>query len=259
MSKTSASDYSEFEIQPPERADHLDSPSARHLAASPDVSFRKIRVRIGNRPLVTDLKRLSTGLRIPEAVRKDFEELRLNHELWVVRYAVGIISEDNERPVNMLGLQVDYGSDDQSVVIVDLLPQTKFIKHMNVGLACDAAIGFNGQLALPATNIEVAHVPMEVSGEVKIAPKASALAKVTFSVITSEISAIGVASNYGEWQLQKRDTPLVGDQYFYHVLMLDGRTSKVTAKAAVRVAVGGFFRLPVALKSKPVPLTFAPA
>jgi hypothetical protein len=53
-----------------------------------------------------------------------------------------------------------------------------------------------------------------------IVAKVGAACNLSFAVMSSTIQATGVGDNVGEWQFEKEETPLLGDQIMAHVILV---------------------------------------
>jgi hypothetical protein len=245
-------------------------PPEWHFAgAKADLACGQLNVHIGNHPMVDDLRRIPTDA-LTEKQRKDVLSLRKGYELWAVTFSVGVVSTSELWSLGALGLKVAYSDTapqarsvemkpiETGIAIIDALPQTQFITVAEGCFSCNAEIGFDGRFEVPKVDLPVAEVPLSIDGKIIASPNIKMAGQVKFAVKSAIIHTIGEGSDFGQWEVKKHEQPLLGTNYFQHVLRLPGDTVKIYATLSVAAVVRGFFRLPGRVESASVTLPISP-
>jgi len=121
-------------------------PASRVLGGDiPDIEKGRIRLYIGNRPTALNLKKLYSqlGKEIPPEI-----ELFKSYNAYILTHRVGIIKVGGFDSINQVGYRIRF-SKDEPVIVLDLMPQARFIKNIEGNFNFDAELSINGQLRVP--------------------------------------------------------------------------------------------------------------
>src|SRR5579863_9089688 len=223
------------------------APSRRHFGKSnePDLQKGRVSLRIGDRPIVRDLKLLyrTTHNQLPT----DFEMFTA-YNVWLVGFGLGILREAGFSKVERFGFAVTF-ADTPRVTVLAVLPQTRFLKRAGLDLNMEAVLALNGAAQIPNTAVELsAHASLKLSSELKM------VGNLSFSVQTPVIAAIGVGGRHAEWLFEKSAQPLVGDQQMMLTLLAPRAADELQTTLRVSVTISTFNLLPCRLE-KEVSLT----
>src|ERR1039458_5170390 len=105
----------------------LEEPGADHLDGEAQVDFGKIEIRIGSRPIATDLGRLyaETGRTIPPEYSATFDGFRL----WMIEFHIGILRQGGIKRLESVSVEVRF-PESPRITITDLFPRPQFIDRM---------------------------------------------------------------------------------------------------------------------------------
>jgi hypothetical protein len=230
-------------------------PRVHYAGEEFDIEFDPFRIAIGDRPLGLDLGELYR--RSKRELPALYQEFAVSNRIWMISYAVGVIEEGRGRELTDLGLRVSFPSASRiRASIIDVLPQTRFVTKLKASLECKADVRLDGHLEMPdaAVALLADTIPAGFDSKLTLATHADLVGRTSFSVMTSVIQSIGVASSASEWLLHKDGVPLVGTHIFKQTVILPKNVQSVTVKATVYAVVGGFFRAPVRLQGEEVDL-----
>ena len=225
-------------------------PNDRTLGGStPDIEEGKIRLYIGSRPTSLNLKKLygKLGKKIPPEI-----QLFKSYNAYILTHRVGVIKEGGFKSVNQVGYRVKF-PDNPAVIILDLMPQAKFIKKIGVNFNFEADLSINGQLGIPdgltqflEKNVEY----MSLGGKLKAATNDSLVGRFSFSVQTPEVMAIGKGNTYSEWVFNTSEKPLYGsDLEMFQVILVEKFADSITFEVMIYSVISTWNLLPARRQS----------
>jgi hypothetical protein len=138
---------------------------------------------------------------------------------------------------------------------VDLLPTTRFQEYITTDLSFNAAISADGYAKLPDQIGELSKEILNIGAgaELQLGTRAGIVGKLTLSLKTPKIQAVGNASPDAVWQLNKDKQPLVGDQVLVQTVVVPrGRETLRYTLKGFAVIDPGLFRRPVRLETEVV-------
>jgi hypothetical protein len=210
-----------------------------------------VRLQVGNRPLVRNMARLYAlnDRQLPP------EYASLNGEVYLVVHAVGLIAEARANDVRILGYQASFADRGSTV---ELFPNTAFKEFLRVS----AKVEFGGGVLADGH----AELPDKVGGlvpgnvlklgagaDLHLSTEAKVLGKLTLSLKTPVIQAVGHAASTVQWQFNKDADPLVGDQVLVQTLLVPRGQESVTFRLrGFAVLAGGLFRPALRLETDEV-------
>lgn len=223
-------------------------PSERDFGGEPNIETKGIRIRIGERPFARDLRSLyeSNGRKLPP----DFEVFR-SYDIWLLTQSVSLIKEGRFKEVREVGYQVRF-PDKPKITILDVLPRTEFVKISKASLKSEVDIQINGGASNVVDSTERLSDGSESfhSGvKLKTHTGINMAVRLSFSVMTQKITAIGIGDHVSEWVFKKDDNLLVGDQLMVQTLLTPKRLKKLKFEARAYATISGFCSLPVKLCS----------
>jgi hypothetical protein len=234
-------------------ADALDpllaiAPSQRSFGSGSQVEQGRVRVRIGERPIVRDLKRLyrKAGKTLPT----DFEVFSA-YNIWMILFAVGIVRESGMREVDRFGFAVTF-PEKPRVTVLNILPQTRFVKRAGAILKAEATLSLNGSAQVPevVSQVLTATDALSADASLNVSTEANVFGTLSFSVLTSAIQAIGTGDRRAEWVFEKAEQPLVGDQHLAVTLLAPKQVDEIEVTTQLSASVSVFNLLPCKLETE---------
>lgn len=223
-------------------------PSQRHLGGDePDIEADRLRLRIGDRPIARNLRRL---YELSDRQLPDTLEVFTSYDLWLLTHAVSVIKEGGYKRVRHLGYRMSF-QEKPRVTVVDILPQTHFVTKVGGFFRAETDIQLNGEAKVPDSLTELLEEVESISlgGQIRISAEANVVGRVSFSVMTPVIQAVGVGSNGSEWVFRKDEQPLLGDQLMIQIVLTPRRLREIKFRAQLHAAITTFDFLPALLES----------
>jgi len=233
-------------------ADALDrllavAPSQRTFGTEPELEKGQVRLRIGERPIVRDLKRLyrKSGKTLPPDL-----EVFSAYNIWMILYAVGIVRASGMREVDRFGFAITF-PEKPRVTVLNVLPQTRFVKRVGAALKAEAALSLNGSAQLPeaVTQMLAQTDALSADASLKISTEANLVGTLSISVLTPIIQAIGTGSRRAEWVFEKSEEPLLGDQHMAVTLLAPKSIDELETTVRLSATVSVFNFLPCNLET----------
>jgi hypothetical protein len=208
----------------------------------------QVRVRVGERPIVRNLKTLyrKTGRAMPADL-----QLYSAYNVWLVVFYVGALRESGVRALSRFGFAVTF-PEKPRVTVLNLVPQSRFVKRVGLEVTSEAALSLNGE----------AHVPDAVAGllaetdvlsgtaKLRIGTDARVVGTLSLSVMTPVVTAIGVGGRAAEWLFERDEKPLVGDQHMAVTLLVPKSVEELQATTRLSATVSVFDMLPCTLATE---------
>lgn len=227
-------------------------PADRTFGAGPRLEHGRVRLRFGERPIVRDLRSVyrKSGKTLPP----DYQVFSA-YDIWTILFAVGIVRESGMREVDRFGVSVEF-ADTPRVTVLNVLPQTRFVKRAGATLKAEATIALNGSAQIPeAINDALAHIDgLSADASLRVATEATLFGTLSFSVLTSIVQAIGTGGRRAEWVFEKCEQPLVGDQHLALTLLTPRSVDQLEITARLFASISVFNFLPCNLETE-FPLT----
>jgi hypothetical protein len=218
----------------------LDTPDAvnQTIFSGPDAklggeSSTKIRLRIGRRPTVCNLRALYELL--GQSYPPNYALFK-EYDVWMLSFKVHLWNDSAFKSVRQLGCQVQYPESDM-ISIVSHLPESSFVRLIDGKLSVSADFSATGEAKVPEVGGSVAGATAELSADLHAAVSAGAGINLSFSVMTANVIATGTADIAGEWSIRRADQPLLGEQAFVHTLLVpkDQKVLKLQLRAYATV------------------------
>jgi hypothetical protein len=215
-------EFLEVDLDTPDAVDQsiFAGPGKQKLGgAEPDISVKRVRLRIGRRPTARNLRKLYELLKLEYP--KDLA-LFEQYEVWLLSYTVQLRKDGGFESVQQLGCQIKY-QENGSVSIAAQIPESEFIKIVNGRLTASADLSVTGQAKVSTDGLPDGKQIRQIAAGVSAGVTANSEVNLSFSVMTPKIVATGTGDFVGEWSIKRAGTPLWGEQDFLHVLLVPVR------------------------------------
>ena len=216
-------------------------PNERFLGGDePDLQANKIRMYIGNRPIVFNLKQLyrKSNKQVPPEI-----QIFKSYNAYILTHTIGVIKDGGWDKIHHIGFRVEFPKN-SDIIVLDVMPQSKFITTIGGKFQFEADFNLNGELSLPKEvstfleNIE----NVGIGGKLKVATDNSLVGRFSFSVISPEVVSIGKGSNYSEWIFYKSDKPLHGnDIEMYQIVLVDRDLTELSYRSKLYSVISSSF------------------
>ena len=219
-------------------------------ASDPSDSLKGYDLRVGDRPILRSLKELyeRTGRALPP------ELAVLRGDACLVTHAVGLISQQGAGNVELIGYTARL---EGSGSTVEMLPNTSFKEYFTANFKFEAGVSADGFAKLPqqVTDLGTEVVQLGAGAQLQLGTQAGVVGKLSLSVKSPKIQAVGNASSTVTWQLAKDNQPLVGDQVLVQTLVVPRGQTRFTFEIQGFAVVSpgffaGLFRRPVRIETK---------
>ncbi|PKP58151.1 MAG: hypothetical protein CVT88_07830 [Candidatus Altiarchaeales archaeon HGW-Altiarchaeales-1] len=200
-----------------------------------DVETAGVIVRIGNRPIVRNLKEI---LELSNAnIPPEIEVLFKKSDIYSIVHGIGAIRVEGNASI----IELQYHAKVENIngaQIIDLIPSTKFRDVVKVGVIIQGSMS-----AIGATSIQIPEeltrtlLPkyLSLGGDMRIqlSSNASFIGKFDFSVKFPVVQSLGASSDSCSWVLNpdEHKTPLLGDQQLIQIIAVPKGTTKLKYKS----------------------------
>lgn len=214
----------------------LETQLSRHFGGPPaDIEHDGLQVRIGDRPLAFDLRRLyreGHGQPPPPAFR--CYDL---YDVWLVRYSVGLLAAKGLQRVRRLGFRVQL-DDPVAGQCIDLLPRTRVRERFSVGARFTAMLSADGVAGVGAEVPDLGGIRLGGGANLLTSSALEMVGTVGLHLCTPEVQAVGIGSSRSEWCFEAVDgQPLLGDQLMFQTLLVPQYTERLTVHLSAYIGV----------------------
>ena len=192
-----------------------------------------IALRLGNAPIVKDLKKLLefSGKELSPDLKVIFQE----KDIYLIVHMIGAVRLKGNAKVHELQYNAEM-IDIDGAQTLDLLPSVAFRELLNVSVGFQGSISANGNFsaAIPvALTQTLTEKDITLGGDMKIqlAADANFVGKFTYSLKFPVVQSNGVASTFCTWVLNPENTPLLGDQLLIQTIAVPKNTKSIVYKA----------------------------
>lgn len=239
MERVVDDEFVDYQLGIPNAVDQLilNGPGGAKLGGSdPDVQVKQIRMRVGRRPTIRNLRRLYEVLELQ--CPKDLE-LFENYDVWIFAFKVHLMKDGGFGSVTQFGAQVRF-PEDSAISIVSLLPDSEFITKGGAHLKASAALSVTGDAMIPEAAIAVGAATAKVGGDIRASVSGGAHINISMSVMTTKVLTIGTGDYVGEWSIRRGEQPLLGEQSFLSTVLVPSGLNdlEVQLRAYVNVSTG---------------------
>lgn len=210
----------EMELSPGPFGDLFLSPHDLDLGEEPGrrIEVKDLRIQLGEKPIARNLQKLyqASHPKFPKDVM-----VYDNHDIWLITHVIGAINPKGMPAIKILGYQADFENKDQ-VYTIDLFPRSEFKTKLGASLTNEFDLSIEGNAQLPDNLVKLMEAVEFLGGDarLKLSSALRVIGRASFSIKTSLIQAVGIASSRCEWCFQVDDTPLLGDQIILQTVLV---------------------------------------
>lgn len=190
------------------------------------ISVKDLEISVGDRPLCRNLRQLyELGNR---KVPPEIEVFDL-YDVWLLTHAVGIIKrEGSTAKVKSIGYQANFANA-ENVFTIDLLPRTKFVSKLSVSSQTEVALGIEGHAQVPEAVTMLLEQVEYLGGDasIRLASDHKIIGRLSFSLMSPVIQAVGMGSSRCEWIFEEDENPLLGDQLMIQTILVPRGTASL--------------------------------
>lgn len=192
------------------------------------ISFKGLEIRLGNRPVARNLRQLYHLGHQEFPVSLAIFDV---YDVWLIMHSIAAIRQEGRTPIHALGYEADFLEEDQ-VYTIDLLPQPKFSTSLSGKLESNVDLGVEGHAELPETARAFMDSIQFLGGDakLKLSSAMQLIGRISFSVMSPLIQAIGIGSSHCQWQFEVEQKPLLGDQIMLQTVLVPRYTEKLAFK-----------------------------
>lgn len=190
------------------------------------ISVKDLEISVGDRPVCRNLRRMYElgGRKVPSEI-----EVFDLYDIWLITHAVGIIKrEGSTAKVKSIGYQADF-ADADNVFTIDLLPRTKFVSKLSLSSQTEVALGLEGHAQVPEAVTMLLEQVEYLGGDasIRLSSDNRIVGRLSFSVMSPTIQAVGMGSSRCEWIFEEDETPLLGDQLMIQTILVPAGTPAI--------------------------------
>lgn len=173
------------------------------------------KLRVGDRPFARSIRALyeKNKRKLPPDVAA------LRGETYIVTHGVGLFASKKANAVVTLGFSAQFSGPGATV---DLFPRSSFKEYLAARGKFEAGIAADGSAKLPeglgALSSETLNIGADAS--IQVGVEASVVGKVSLSIVSPKIQAVGTGASRVEWQFERDEHPLVGDQVMLQTIVV---------------------------------------
>jgi len=194
-------------------------------------SILGIVLRLGNTPIVKDLKKLYEYS--DKVIPADLQVLFEKKDIYLIVHAISAIRLSGSAKVD----ELQYNAEiiEKGAQTIDLLPNTSFKELATLNLGFEGALSGNGNFSatLPVSLTQTLlpdEITLGADMKIQLSSNANFVGKFTYSLKFPVIQAAGVSSNFCTWVLNPQDKPLLGDQLLIQTVAISKGAEKITYK-----------------------------
>jgi hypothetical protein len=198
-----------------------------------------IKVRIGNQPLVINLKEL---IKLKKASSQNFDAF-LSQDHYLIVHAISAMRTKGKAKVDELHYYAE-ATEPSHLQTIDLIPNTRFKEIFKANINCETSLSLTGEVSLDIPlelneNLIPQLINLGANVQLQISNSIHFIGKLNFSVQLPVVQASGIASNTCTWVLNpdENKTPLLGDQLLIQTVALPKGTKSITYKLSGLVKV----------------------
>jgi len=205
----------------------------RLISNENEQSILGITVRLGNTPIVKDLKNLFTYAE--KSIPADLQVLFDKRDIYLIVHMIGAVRLNGSAKVDELQYNAEIVNANGAQTI-DLLPNTTFRELASLSIGIEGSLSGRGNFsATIPSSLSQALLEQEITlgGDMKIqlSSNNNFVGKFIYSLKFPVIQSTGISSNFCTWILNPQNTPLLGDQLLIQTLAVPKGTDKIIYKA----------------------------
>lgn len=192
------------------------------------ILVKDLHIRLGDRPVARNLRKLyeKGGKELPADLAV-FDR----YKVWLLTHSIGAINiKGNSYPkILSLGYEADF-EDAEQVYTVEILPRTKFLTSFSAQSQIEVALGLEGHAQVPEAVTQLLEQVeyLGADANLKLAADNKLVGRLSFSVMTPTVQAIGIGSSKCQWLFEVEDKPLLGDQIMVQTILVPKKLKSLT-------------------------------
>jgi hypothetical protein len=205
----------------------------RLISNNHNQSVLGITVRLGNAPIVKDLKKLF--ILAEKSIPADLQGLFDKKDVFLIAHMIGAIRLNGTAKVDELQYNAEI-IESKGAQTIDLLPNTTFHEIASVHLGFEGSLSGHGNFsATIPDSLSQALLEHEVTlgadMKIQLSSNNNFVGKFTYSLKFPVIQSMGISSSYCTWVLNPHNRPLLGDQLLIQTIAVPKGTKKILYKA----------------------------
>lgn len=208
---------------------------------APDKLLSGYTLTLGDRPYVRSVRKLykHRGQALPPEIAA------LKGETYILAHAVGLVAKSGPNKIDRISYQASF-SDAGSTI--ELFPNTRFKEYFTASTKFEAGVSADGYAKLPDQVGKLAKeiINIGAGAELQVGAEASIVGKLTLTLKTPKVQAVGNSSSAVHWQFDRDEDPLVGDHVMVQTVVVPKGQEKLTLRMRASASIDpGVFRRPV--------------
>ncbi len=212
-----------------------------------------VRVRLGNRPIVTNLRKLLE--RVHDTLPPKMEMLFREKDVYTIVHAIGVTRTKGKAKVDELHYDAEMIDENglplEHAQTRDLIPHTRFreVLKANVNFEGGLSVTGNAMASIPeelTKDLLPEYVSIGGAMNLQLSKNVNFAGKFVYSLKFPVVISTGIASNTCHWVLtpDEEQTPLLGDQLLVQTTAVPRGLDKIRfkIKGTVKVDRGLFFK-----------------
>ena len=205
-------------------------------------------LQLGNRPYVRSVRKLY------ELLKKELppEIAALKGETYLVTHAVGLIAKTGPNKIDTVGYTASFEGHGSTI---DLFPNTRFKEYFSVRTTFEAGVSADGYAKLPDQVGALAKeiINLGAGAELQLSTETQMVGKLSLTIKSPKVQAVGRASSTVSWQFDKDDKPLVGDQVLVQTIVVPKGQETIDLKMQAFAMIDpGIFHRPVKVETETI-------
>ncbi|MHC2069747.1 hypothetical protein ACYFX5_19925 [Bremerella sp. T1] len=220
----------------------LVAPSARKFGSEDggDLPLEDIRFRIHRRPVAYNFRSLLA--KSSKTIPDNFGVFDA-YDIWLIEHTFSVVKMGGYKHVEQVGIHVSLPTSPRFTVL-NVLPKSEFVTHLKLGAGIEADIAVDGRLAVPesALNDLLEFEELTAGGRLTFSPEVSLVGRVSFSLISRTVQAVGGGDNESLWIFERPfgGTPMFGEQTVVQVVLSPRRRKTIKLKTSLFATVSLF-------------------
>jgi hypothetical protein len=221
--------YVEMELDYSPFGDLITPPSEMHFGETTEESIlQDIQISLGNVLRARDIRKLyKLG---HKELPTDLQVFGGN-DIWLITHTVSAIKRRGTGKILSLGYEIEF-KDPEEAYTIDLFPRTKFISSLDSSMENQVDVGIEGNVSLSNQAVDIGDKVESLGGsaKLKISSTLKMVGRVSFSVMSPVVTAIGIGSSRGEWLFEEHDKPLLGEQTMLQTVLVPRGTKSIPVR-----------------------------
>ncbi|HJQ70928.1 MAG TPA: hypothetical protein VKA70_18275 [Blastocatellia bacterium] len=195
-----------------------------------EISVNDLTIRLGDRPVCRNLQKLYelSHKELPADVVV-FDA----YDIWLVTHVIGAIRRpDSSARLKALGYEAVF-DEPENIYTIDIAPRSKFVHSLEGKAENTFDLGLDGHAQLPGAIKTWLETVDYIGGDAKIrlSTDLKVIGRVSFSLISPLIQALGLGSSRCEWLYELDPQDLLTDQVMLQTVLVPKGTRSIKFRA----------------------------